>query len=85
LLPPDFKGDVPTGYILVRPRTYNGYALFRAIAKSSSEAGISNAHRVGEKNATLSVGQGRRIETWRSNTDGQKINTIVWQSYKKVL
>ena len=43
LLPPDFKGDAPTGYIIVHPQTYNGYALFRAIPKSSSEADVSNA------------------------------------------
>jgi hypothetical protein len=43
LLPPDFKGDPPTGYIAVRPRTYNGYALFRTIPKSLSEADVSNA------------------------------------------
>jgi hypothetical protein len=43
LLPPDFKGDAPAGYIVVRTQTYNGYALFRAIPKSSSEADVSNA------------------------------------------
>jgi hypothetical protein len=43
LLPPDFKGDVQAGNIVVRPKTYNGYALFRAIPKSSSEADVSNA------------------------------------------
>ncbi|MCP3413936.1 DUF1254 domain-containing protein [Bradyrhizobium brasilense] len=43
LLPPDFKDDAPAGYIVVRPQTYNGYALFRAISKSSSEADVSNA------------------------------------------
>jgi hypothetical protein len=43
LLPPDFKGETPTGYIIVRPQTYNGFALFRAIPKSSSEADVSNA------------------------------------------
>jgi hypothetical protein len=43
LLPPDFKGGPPAGYIVVRPQTYNGYALFRAIPKSSSEADVSNA------------------------------------------
>jgi len=29
LLPPDFKGETPAGYIIVRAQTYNGYALFR--------------------------------------------------------
>ena len=43
LLPPEFKGETPTGYIVVRPQTYNGYALLRAIPKSSSEADVNNA------------------------------------------
>lgn len=43
LLPPDFKGNAPAGYIAVRPQTYNGFALLRAIPKSSSEADVSNA------------------------------------------
>jgi hypothetical protein len=43
VLPPDFKGDPPTGYTVVRPQTYNGYALLRAIPKSSSEADANNA------------------------------------------
>jgi hypothetical protein len=43
LLPPDFKGDAPTGYFIVRLQTYNGYALFRAIPKSSSDTDVSNA------------------------------------------
>jgi hypothetical protein len=43
LLPPDFRGEPPAGYIVVRAQTYNGYALFRAIPKSSSEVDVSNA------------------------------------------
>ncbi len=43
LLPPDFKGETPAGYIIVRAQTYNGFALLRAIPKSSSEADVSNA------------------------------------------
>jgi hypothetical protein len=27
VLPPDYKGEVPSGYIPVRPRTYNTYTL----------------------------------------------------------
>ena len=42
LLPPDFKGEAPSGYIIVRAPTYNGYSLLRAIPKSSSAADVSN-------------------------------------------
>jgi hypothetical protein len=43
LLPPDFKGNVPTGHIPVRSATYNGYALFRAIPTTSSDADVAKA------------------------------------------
>jgi hypothetical protein len=37
VLPPDFKGDVPDGYIPVRPATYNTMTLLRSILDSASE------------------------------------------------
>jgi hypothetical protein len=43
VLPPDFSGNPPAGYTIVRAQTYNGYALLRAIPKSSSEADVNNA------------------------------------------
>lgn len=43
LLPPDFKGDTPAGYIVVHSQTYNGYALFRAIPKTSSYEDVAGA------------------------------------------
>ena len=43
LLPPEFKGNPPAGYIVVRPHTYKGYILLRAIPKGSSEVDVSNA------------------------------------------
>jgi hypothetical protein len=43
ILPPDFKGDVPVGYFPVRSRTYNGFAGFRAIAKTESAEDVANA------------------------------------------
>jgi hypothetical protein len=43
LLPPDFKDEVPAGYIPVRSATYNGYALFRAIPATRSEVDLAKA------------------------------------------
>src|SRR6266481_10164858 len=40
VLPPDFKGDVPEGYIAVRPKTYNTMTLLRSILASLSEADV---------------------------------------------
>jgi hypothetical protein len=57
LPPPDFKGDAPTGYIVVRAQTYNGYALFRAIPNGSSEADLSKANALAKKITALSFDQ----------------------------
>src|SRR5712671_3006828 len=43
LLPPGFKGDVPSGYIAMRFPTYNGYSLLRAIPAGSTEADVAAA------------------------------------------
>lgn len=37
LLPPDYKGEVPSGYIPMRLKTYNSYTLVRSILASNSE------------------------------------------------
>ncbi len=36
VLPPDYTGDVPAGYIPVRPKTYNTMTLVRSIVASTS-------------------------------------------------
>ena len=40
VLPPDYKGDVPDGYIPVRPATYNTMTLLRSIVASLSEKDV---------------------------------------------
>jgi hypothetical protein len=37
VLPPDYRGEIPSGYIPVRTRTYNTYTLVRSILASSAE------------------------------------------------
>ncbi len=37
VLPPDYNGEVPHGYIVVRPKTYNSMTLLRSILRSLSE------------------------------------------------
>ncbi len=37
VLPPDYTGEVPAGYIAVRPKTYNTMTLLRSILASLSE------------------------------------------------
>ena len=40
LLPPDYKGEVPSGYIPMRLKTYNSYTLIRSILASNSEEDV---------------------------------------------
>ena len=40
VLPPDFKGEIPEGYIVVRPATYNSMTLLRSILRSLSEEDV---------------------------------------------
>lgn len=43
IIPPDFKGDSPAGYLPVRSATYNGYAIFRAIPVTRSDEDVAKA------------------------------------------
>ncbi len=49
VLPPDYKGDVPAGYIVVRPKTYNTMTLLRSILASMSEADVSAGNALVQK------------------------------------
>src|SRR5271166_4245526 len=40
ILPPDYKDEVPAGYIPLRPKTYNSYMLIRSIVASRSEEDV---------------------------------------------
>ena len=40
LLPPGYNGDVPAGYIPIRLKTYNSYALIRSILASGSQEDV---------------------------------------------
>jgi len=49
ILPPDHKGQVPDGYIVLPSKTYQGYALLRSILKSGSEADLAKAVTYGKR------------------------------------
>jgi hypothetical protein len=40
VLPPDYKGDVPAGYTVVRPKTHNTMTLLRSILASLAEKDV---------------------------------------------
>jgi hypothetical protein len=44
ILPPDYKGTVPSGYIAVRPSTYNAYTIVRSILKDYSPDTVSKGN-----------------------------------------
>ena len=49
VLPPDFKGTPPPGYIALSSLNYQGYALLRSNPKSGSDADIAKAVAYGKK------------------------------------
>jgi hypothetical protein len=49
ILPPDYKGKVPDGYIPMPSDTYQGYALLRSILKSGSEVDVAKATAYGKR------------------------------------
>jgi hypothetical protein len=40
ILPPDFSGEAPSGYIPLRPKTYGSYMLIRSILATRSEEDV---------------------------------------------
>lgn len=49
ILPPGYKGKVPSGYIPLPSDTYENYALLRSILKSSSAEDVARAVAYGKK------------------------------------
>jgi len=49
ILSPGYKQSVPAGYIVLRPQTYQGFALLRSILKSGSEADVAKAVAYGKR------------------------------------
>lgn len=46
VLPPDFKGEVPPGYIVMRPSTYGNWLFFRAfIVDGSTKSGVESVKK----------------------------------------
>ena len=48
ILPPDYDGSVPDGYIPVRSDTYQGFAILRSNVKSGSDADVAAAVAYGK-------------------------------------
>ncbi len=49
LLPPDYAGDVPDGYIVLKPQTFTGFALMRSNLKSHADADIETSVNYGRQ------------------------------------
>lgn len=43
ILPPDFEGDIPEGYTVLKYNTYNGFSLIRSIPFELSEEAVAGA------------------------------------------
>ena len=49
ILPPDYKGEIPTGYIVLPSENYTGYALLRSMPKSTNSKDVASALEYGKK------------------------------------
>lgn len=49
ILPPAFRGHIPSGYIVLRSPTYSGYALIRSTLRSHSDADVAKAVAYGKR------------------------------------
>lgn len=49
ILPPDYKGEIPSGYIVLPSENYTGYALLRSMPKSTNSKDIDVALEYGKK------------------------------------
>ena len=65
ILPPDYKGKAPAGYIVLPSMTYQGYALLRSILQSGSEADVAKA-----------VGYAKRIKLYPLSQAGNPPATM---------
>lgn len=49
ILPPDYKGKPPAGYLPMPSSTYQSYAILRSVIKSGSEADVAKAVEYGKR------------------------------------
>lgn len=49
VLPPNYKGEIPAGYIALPSKNYTGYALLRSVPKSSKKEDVTTALKYGQK------------------------------------
>jgi len=45
ILPPDYQGDLPVGYLVLRQETYEGYFLLRPVIADNSESNLKKAEQ----------------------------------------
>ena len=45
LLPPNYQGDIPLGYLVTRQKTYEGYFLLRPVIADNSESNLKKAEQ----------------------------------------
>jgi hypothetical protein len=73
LLPPDYRGDPPAGYIPVRQQTYGGFWLIRTIPNGSSKADVDNAIALIKRFRVYSLSQSRNPPQQRFIDASEKV------------
>lgn len=66
LLPPGYKGDVPKGYFVVRPATYNVWVPWRTFLVKETRSRASTPSRSTPR--SIRWGRRRKRQSWSSST-----------------
>ena len=67
ILPPNYKGQLPEGYIAMPSDTYQGYALLRSIPKSGGDADVARAVAYGKRIKLYPLSQAANPPTTKFN------------------
>jgi len=57
LLPPGYDGDIPDGYVVLRPDTHTGFALLRSNLASHADADVAKSVAYGKQIAVYPLSQ----------------------------
>ena len=78
LLPPDFSGKAPPGYIVLRVDTFTGYALFRSNLVSHNDSDVAKAVAYGKRLKVYPLSQaGHRVVTQFADANGIEFDSTI--------
>ncbi|WP_202409529.1 DUF1254 domain-containing protein [Hufsiella arboris] len=78
ILPPEYKGAIPAGYLPMHSGTYLGYSLLRVVLKSPGEKGITDAVAYARRIKLYPFSQaGKSPKTTWLDASGKEFNSLI--------